>query len=136
MSHLSSHQGNANQNHTRSQCQWLTVILATQEAEISSITVWSQPGQAVGETLTWKKKSRKKGWWSGSILSSSPRARKRKKPHMRQNFTLIRLTNSHLWVNEYEGTWNNDKSFHTATCECQSHKQLDNLSFSSKARNK
>jgi hypothetical protein len=31
-----------------SQCRWLTpVILATQEAEIRRITVWSQPGQIV-----------------------------------------------------------------------------------------
>jgi hypothetical protein len=40
--------------------QWLTpVILATQEAEIRRITVWSQPGQIVHETLSWKKPSQK-----------------------------------------------------------------------------
>jgi hypothetical protein len=33
--------------------QWLTpVILATQEAEIRRIMVWSQPGQIVHETLS------------------------------------------------------------------------------------
>jgi hypothetical protein len=49
--------------------QWLTpVILATQETEIRRITVRSQPGQIVYETLSQKKKKTitKKGWWSGS----------------------------------------------------------------------
>jgi hypothetical protein len=36
-------------------CPWLVpVILATQEAEIRRIVVWSQPGQMVHETLSWK----------------------------------------------------------------------------------
>jgi hypothetical protein len=40
---------------------WLTpVILATQEAEIRRITVGSQPGQTVGETLSRKNSSEKK----------------------------------------------------------------------------
>jgi hypothetical protein len=43
-------------------CQWFTpVILATQEAEIRRITVRSQPGQIVRETLSQKKKNHKKG---------------------------------------------------------------------------
>jgi hypothetical protein len=48
-------------------CQWLTpVILATQEAEIRRIIVWSQPGKIVCKTLSQKKPITKKGWWSGS----------------------------------------------------------------------
>jgi hypothetical protein len=43
--------------------QWLMcVILATQKAEISRIKVRSQPGQLVGETLSQKTPSQKKGW--------------------------------------------------------------------------
>jgi hypothetical protein len=46
--------------------QWLTpIILATQEAEIRRISVWSQPGQIVHETLPEKKPITKNGWWSG-----------------------------------------------------------------------
>jgi TPR repeat protein len=36
------------------------------EAEIRRITVQSQPGQKVHETLSQKNPSQKKGWWSGS----------------------------------------------------------------------
>jgi hypothetical protein len=39
---------------------------ATQEAEISKISVWSQTRQTVHETLSQKKKNHKMGWWSGS----------------------------------------------------------------------
>jgi hypothetical protein len=53
-------------------CWWLMpVILATQEAEIRKITIRSQLGQTVNETLPQKKKKKKKkpfikkGWWSG-----------------------------------------------------------------------
>jgi hypothetical protein len=36
-------------------CQGLTLVtLATQEAELRRIMVWSQPGQIVLETLSWK----------------------------------------------------------------------------------
>jgi hypothetical protein len=42
--------------------QWLTpVILATQKAEIRMITVRSQPGEIVCETLSQKNPSQKKG---------------------------------------------------------------------------
>jgi hypothetical protein len=42
-------------------CWWVTsIILATQEVEISRIMVQSQPGQIVLETLSRKKKKRKK----------------------------------------------------------------------------
>jgi hypothetical protein len=35
--------------------RWLTsIILATQEAEIKKIAVWSQSRQIVHETLSWK----------------------------------------------------------------------------------
>jgi hypothetical protein len=33
---------------------WAPVILATQEAEIRRIAIWSQLGQMVRETLSWK----------------------------------------------------------------------------------
>jgi hypothetical protein len=42
-----------NKNEYQARHQWLTpVILATQEAEIRRITVGSQPGQIVQETLS------------------------------------------------------------------------------------
>jgi hypothetical protein len=59
---------------------WFTpVILTAQEAEIRRITVQSQPGQIVWETLSRKKKNiTKKGWWWGSSgrasVSSNPNA--------------------------------------------------------------
>jgi hypothetical protein len=44
---------------------WLTpVILTTPEAEIRRISVRSQPGQIVLETLSRKTPSQKKDWWS------------------------------------------------------------------------
>jgi hypothetical protein len=47
--------------------QWLMpIILATKDAEIRNITVWSQLEQIVCETLSQKYPSQKKGWWSGS----------------------------------------------------------------------
>jgi hypothetical protein len=47
--------------------QWLTpIILATQEAEIRIITVQSQPGKIVYETLSLKVPSQKRDWWNGS----------------------------------------------------------------------
>jgi hypothetical protein len=43
-------------------CQWLTpVILTTQEAKISKITVQSQPGQIAPKTLFKKKNFHRKG---------------------------------------------------------------------------
>jgi hypothetical protein len=42
-------------------CQWLTpIVLAIQEAEIRKITVRSQPGQTVRETLSQKTSSQQK----------------------------------------------------------------------------
>jgi hypothetical protein len=42
-------------------CRWLVpIILATQEAEIRRITVQSQPGQIVQETLSQEKKKSQK----------------------------------------------------------------------------
>jgi hypothetical protein len=56
-------------------CWWLTpVILATQEAEIRRITVRSQPGQIVQETLSQKHPSPKGlvEWLKVKALSSNP----------------------------------------------------------------
>jgi hypothetical protein len=45
----------------KARCRWLiSIILATQEAEIRRIVVRSQPGQIVCETLSRKKLSRKR----------------------------------------------------------------------------
>jgi hypothetical protein len=47
----------------------MSVILATQEAEIRKILVRNQPGQTVHETLSQKYLTHtKKGWWSGSSI--------------------------------------------------------------------
>jgi hypothetical protein len=62
--------------------QWLSlVILATQEAEIRRITVQSQAGQIVHETLSLKTHY-KEGlveWLKAQALSSSPSISKKKK---------------------------------------------------------
>jgi hypothetical protein len=62
-------------------CQWLTpVILATHEAEIRSIVVWSQPRQIVQETLFRKilHKKRLVEWLKVQALSSNPVPQKKK----------------------------------------------------------
>jgi hypothetical protein len=63
--------------------RWLTpVILATQEAKIRRITVRSQPGQIVHETLSRKTLSQKivlVEWLKVKAPSSSPSTAKRKK---------------------------------------------------------
>jgi hypothetical protein len=47
--------------------QWfMSVILATQKAEIRRIAVQSQPRQIIRETLSQKIPNTQKGWWSGS----------------------------------------------------------------------
>jgi hypothetical protein len=46
--------------------QWLTHIILATRAEIRRITVWSQSGQIVHKTLSWKYLTQKKGWHSGS----------------------------------------------------------------------
>jgi hypothetical protein len=59
----------------------MPVILATWEAEITRITVWSQPWQIVHKTLK-KKTLHKQGlveWLKVKALSSSPSAKKKKK---------------------------------------------------------
>jgi hypothetical protein len=59
---------------------WLTpTILATQESEIRRITVQSQPGQIVHETLSRKTLHRKRlgEWLKVKALSSSPSTRKK-----------------------------------------------------------
>jgi hypothetical protein len=61
-------------------CWWLTSeILATLEAEIRRITVWSQTGQIVHETLSWKKSITKKGWWRCRPWVQAPVPQKKKK---------------------------------------------------------
>jgi hypothetical protein len=71
-------------------CWWLTpVILATQEAEIRRIAVWSQPRQIVCETMSWKNPSQKRAGGvtqvvehlpsNGEALSSNPSTIKKKK---------------------------------------------------------
>jgi hypothetical protein len=49
----------------------MSVIPATQEAEIRRIMVRTQPGQIGPENLSQKKKQlfTEKGWWSGSRCS-------------------------------------------------------------------
>jgi hypothetical protein len=58
----------------------MPVILATQEEEIKSIPVQSQPRQIVRETLSQKNPAQKKGlvdWFKVYTLSSNPRTKKR-----------------------------------------------------------
>jgi hypothetical protein len=55
-------------------CRWLTpIILATQEAEIRRISVWSHPSKIVRETLFLKNLSQKRaGVAQGVALNSDP----------------------------------------------------------------
>jgi ribosomal protein S21 len=60
----------------------MSVILATQEAEIRRIVVQSQPGQIVHQTLSRKKSITKIGlveWLKVKTLTSSPSTTKKKK---------------------------------------------------------
>jgi hypothetical protein len=69
--------------------QWFTpVILATQEAEIRRITVRSQPGKIVRETLSQKKKNHKKGLVQNVGPEFKPQYHKKKKKNLK------------LWLNE------------------------------------
>jgi hypothetical protein len=53
-------------NINKARCQWLTlIILATWETEIRRIIVWSQSGQIIHETLSWKTLSQKN--WAGGV---------------------------------------------------------------------
>jgi hypothetical protein len=69
-------------------CQWLTpVILPTQQAEIRRITVQSQPGQIVCETLSQKRA----GEVARGVRMSdySTKKKKKKKSHKTNDFTTI-----------------------------------------------
>jgi hypothetical protein len=69
-------------NKIKGQHQWLMpVILATQEAEIRRIVVWSQPRQIVCETLYWKNPSQKRagGVAQGVSPEFKPQCHKKKK---------------------------------------------------------
>jgi hypothetical protein len=74
----------------RVHCQhlWLTpAILATQEAEVRRITVRSQPGQIVQETLSRKTLSQKIGlveWLKVKALSSSLSTTERERERERE----------------------------------------------------
>jgi hypothetical protein len=71
--------------------QWLTpIILATQEADIRSITVQSQPEQIVCENLSWKTlhKNRAGGVVQVKALSLSPNISKKEKKNI---FSLCRF---------------------------------------------
>jgi hypothetical protein len=60
----------------------MSIILATQEAEIKRIAVQSHPGQIVHETISRKTHHTKKGWWSGSrcrLLVQTPVPKKKKR---------------------------------------------------------
>jgi hypothetical protein len=66
--HLRRHMGEKKKKKkegTWVKCWWPTpIILATQQAKIRRIMVWSQPRQIVLET--WSRSNTKQGWWSGS----------------------------------------------------------------------
>jgi hypothetical protein len=57
------------------------VILAIQEAEIKMIETWSQPGQIVCETLSWKNPSQKRagGVTQGVGSEFKPQQHKKRK---------------------------------------------------------
>jgi hypothetical protein len=55
-------------------CRWLMpTILVTEKAEIRRISVWSQPGQKVLKTLSWKYPSQKRGGYSPCLYVKKKR---------------------------------------------------------------
>jgi hypothetical protein len=57
------------QQQQKSQRRWLVpIILATQEAEIRRIEVWSQARQIVCKTLSWKTHHKKRSWVQAPVL--------------------------------------------------------------------
>jgi hypothetical protein len=74
----------------------MLVILATQEAEIRRIKVWSQPGQIVLRNLSWKYPSQKRA--DGVAQGEDPEF----KSHYHKNKQTIKKPQL-LWLNSYVG---------------------------------
>jgi hypothetical protein len=73
--------------------RWLTlVILATQEAEIRRIMVWSQPGKTVPWDPSSKNPFTKKDWWSGSRYRPWVPKKKKKKSQAWEYMPVILAT--------------------------------------------
>jgi hypothetical protein len=77
----------------------MPIILATWEAEIRRVTVWSQPGQIVFETLSWKNPSQKRagGVAQGVDPEFKPQSQKTNNNKKLSRSIVVKNANSYLY---------------------------------------
>jgi hypothetical protein len=85
--------GRGIRNSNKARCWWLTPgILATQEAEIRRIKVWSQPRQIVHETISWKNPSQKSSGGEAQGIGPEFKSRYAKKSNRRGEYEHRSIT--------------------------------------------